>query len=193
MTGRPTWRDKAACHGSAVDFTIEQTETITVSDVVETRIAAAYICNGCPVRVECGATAEAERLAPAVTGEVLVRPFGILGGLYYDGTARPPTDPLRAERVRQLVEAGLPDGQVADRLNLTVEQVRGARGKIGLPAGRSDRYPRAMDDEFDNHGTRAGYLKHQRRGQTPCDPCADANAAAHAAKRARRRARREAA
>ena len=174
---RPAWQNDAACQNSSIDFTIETTDTVSRAQVLETREAAANICTTrCPVRDQCLAQAEAERRRPAVYDEILVRPFGVLGGLFYDGTARQPTDPLRGARVRKLVEQRLPDNQIGQRLGVTVDQVRTVRKHLGLPAANTRGPMTARPLGPFEHGLpgQGGMRKHQRRGETPCQACMDA-------------------
>lgn len=171
---RPTWQDDAACTGKGDMFTVEANDSVSRADVVQIREAAAHICAGCPVRNQCGAQAEAERLAPAVRDEILVRPFGIWGGLFYDGSIRPPQDPIRHARIRQLNAAGQPDTVIAQDVGLTVDQVRAFRIKSGLASTATRRPPILGEFEHGLPGD-GGRRKHLRRGEVPCDACLEAS------------------
>lgn len=188
---RPTWPDLAACDGKGDMFTAEPNEHLSRTDVTELREAAAHICASCPVRNQCGATAEADRLTPATPENILIRPFGIWGGLFYDGTSRPPHDPLRHALIRHLNAQNKPDGVIAETLGITAGQVRFLRAKLGLPAAFARR-PRPMGDFQHGQPGDGGRRKHIRRGEIPCDECMEASREYSRRKQAEiRRRRRE--
>lgn len=193
---RPTWQDLAACRRSNLDFTAEQTDIINRVEVTDIREACAHICAGCPVRTQCGAQAEAERLAPATPGDILIRPFGVLGGLFYDGTAAPPrppryaaptttatlTDELR-QHVLDLVHAGHSDNDIGDLTGLAVDRCRRIRLAAGIRRSKA-RHSRPKYGPIE-HGSANGSRAHYRRGETPCEPCREAAAQDRRDRRAR--------
>lgn len=107
-----TWQDQAACVNSDIappaffDGELDTANGRTRQVVRAERKIAATVCAGCPVRIPCGAQAEADRLAP-IDDENAIRPFGILGGLFYNGTLHPPQNPATATTR----PAGMPTSQ----------------------------------------------------------------------------------
>lgn len=95
-------RPACADHRHPEWWTAEATETTPADEVREQRTAAAYICRtACPVRDACIAKAEAGRTRKVAPGpgdadNPLVRPFGVLGGRFYNGSHREPVDPRDA-------------------------------------------------------------------------------------------------
>jgi hypothetical protein len=89
-------------------------------------------------------------------------------------------DPLEAfaESYRRMCAQGLPVKDIAVRLgiseNTVRHRIRRAR-KAGLLPPANPKFRSAVLAEEFPHGDRAGYLRHMRRGQKPCDGCALAN------------------
>lgn len=182
MTRPPwTWTDDAACaRHPQLDWTIEQTEHISRDEASQVQEAAANICASCPVRNWCATDAEISRLDPDET----VRPFGVRAGRLYDGTRREPVPILREARVRALCGTGLTDGQIAETLGITADQVRYIRQRLGVPSTLNRRRPAFKPFK---HGTRSGYQTHLRREEKPCDDCRIAKNAYWRARYAARR------
>lgn len=178
------WKTRALCATSPMAdyFTAEATDTITPGDITEMRTAAAFLCQQCPVKQQCLSDAERGRLDL----DDPIRPFGILGGLFYDGTRHPPTDPLLRDQLRRMVADGICDAVMAERLGITPGQVRSIRNSLGLPSTVTRR--RIPLRPTFKHGTKAGYHCHIRRDEAPCEDCRQAKNAYNRAAAARRRA-----
>ncbi|MYW48845.1 hypothetical protein [Streptomyces sp. SID161] len=80
-----------------------------------------------------------------------------------------------------LLERGLPYSVVAARVGASGATLKCWFPEQAVPASPElardgSRKPRPSSDA--RCGTRSGYSRHHRRGETPCQPCKDANAVA---------------
>lgn len=150
------------CVDSHIDFTAEPTETIKQNEVIWSRIGAAKVCGDCPLRNECLANAEAARIDPRGP----VRPFGVLGGRFFDGTGANSEDPLVWEQLSDLYYEGKVDNEIGQRIGRTYHQVRYMRQILDLPRLQGQKPQQPV-----SHGTPRGADQHRRRDEPACDEC----------------------
>ena len=82
------------------------------------------------------------------------------------GVPTPEPTRRRDRRVAALIGRGVPTSQVAAALGLDPSTVRRIAHRLGVTPPPPPPPP---------HGTRAGYLRHLRRGEPACEPCLQAN------------------
>lgn len=161
------WRDHAACSSPFID-----PEEMFPSPAPGEILHAKTICHGCPVLTDCGTWA----LDTGVE-------YGVWGGMS-EGERR---SVRRRRAERQRVALGLPKPSpggyrkpapcgttAAYSRHIRYGEVVDDECKAAFEADRAER--EAARIEAAKCGTRNGHRKHERNSETPCTPCAKANA-----------------
>lgn len=118
---RAEWMTRGNCR--TMDPDEMQPDVATKPQVAE----AIAVCNGCPVRAECLASAQSQGGAEGRYGA-----YGVWAGRWWGEPPRRPTpeEVVGVDVLRQLLDEGRSLSWIADEFGLTVGQVTGAKQRL---------------------------------------------------------------